>query len=55
VESERRPAVKRTWWLVALAIVAAFLLYVSFTGRTSSPRPQTQDDFPAEQQTSPPT
>ena len=53
VESESRPAVKRTWWLVAFAILAAFLLYISFAGRTPGPRPQAQDEFPSEQ--APPT
>ena len=49
VESEPRPTLKRTWWLVALAIVAAFLLYVSFAGQTPGPKPQVQDEFPSEQ------
>ena len=53
MESESRPAVKGTLWLVALAIIAAFFLYISFAGRTPGPRPQAQDEFPSEQ--SPPS
>ena len=53
MESESRPVVKRTWWLVALAIIAALFLYVSFAGQTTGPKPQAQDEFPSEQ--SPPS
>jgi hypothetical protein len=41
---------KRTWWLVALAIVAAFVLYLSFAGQPAKSQPQVQDEFPSEQE-----
>jgi hypothetical protein len=37
----------RTVWVLLIAIVAAFVLYISFAGRT--PRPQPQDEFPSEE------
>jgi hypothetical protein len=37
----------RALWVLAIAIVAAFLLYVSFAG--PAPKPQPHDEFPSEQ------
>ena len=37
----------RTVWVLVIAVVAAFFLYISFAGRT--PQPQTQDEFPSEE------
>jgi len=37
----------RSWWLVAVALVAAFFLYISLAGRPA--QPQAQDDFPTEE------
>jgi hypothetical protein len=44
---------RRSWWLVVFAIVAAVLLYISFAGRTPGPKPQFQDEFPIEQTAAP--
>jgi hypothetical protein len=37
----------RTVWVLMLAVVAAFVLYISFAG--GAPKPQPQDEFPSEQ------
>ena len=37
----------RTAGVLAIAVIAALLLYISFAGRT--PKPQPQDEFPSEQ------
>jgi len=36
-----------TIWVLVVAVVAAFVLYLSYAGR--SPRSQPQDEFPSEQ------
>ena len=36
--------IQRSWWLVAIVLVAVFLLFLSFSGQSS--KPKDEDELP---------